>query len=416
MPRFCLRRTTSEAHEAGAALLSRRIRQHYDDDSPDVKEKLVLLLSTGDDAVSVYKILVKHHKRGLISFKNVVVFMTHEFCGGSTAHVHTVMWNALFKHIDIEPGNVYIMSGSDIDDKTCSNFDEKIESVGGIDIAFCCPEKDGSIGFNMTGSSLSGMSRLKTFAHSTCLAYADSFGGIQNIPKRGFTVGMSVVMSATDLITVCTGEIMQQPVVALADSSVSHVNCLSLIQYHSRAVIVADNTACGELRAKTVSYFTHIQRRLDPKDFPEDKLNDIEPLTDMLPATSKGSGVLRVINVLLLRNGELINDDLWVRHGKVISPAQRFWEAHSIKEYAAEWIYDGKGCICTAGLIDLQINGAFGVDFSSPSLTADEVCLITKYLMILLLLFLCNLLLSFVRPTVRYGKSFFFLIIWLTIQ
>eukprot|EP01060_Flectonema_neradi_P036709 TRINITY_DN7148_c0_g1_i1.p1 TRINITY_DN7148_c0_g1~~TRINITY_DN7148_c0_g1_i1.p1 ORF type:complete len:711 (+),score=115.32 TRINITY_DN7148_c0_g1_i1:43-2175(+) len=382
MPRFCIRETASEAHKAGAALLLRRIRQHYDDDSPDRKEKLVLLLSTGNDALSVYKYLVDFHKRNLISFKNVVIFMTHEFCVGKEhpASIHTVMWNSFLKHIDIEPGNVHIMNGlTDTDAAaTCADFDNKMAALGGIDLAFCCPELDANIGFNMNGSSLSSKSRLKTFAHSTCLSYANSFNGIENIPKRGFTVGMASVMSATDFISVCTGEGMQQAVVALADSSVSHVNCLSLIQYHSGAIIIADDAACSELRAKTVRYFSFTQRRIDPKDFPEEGLEKIKPLPFTPPPTSKGSGVLRVVNILLLRNGELRNDELWVRHGKVISPAQRFWEAHNIKEYAAEWVLDGRGCICTAGLIDLQINGAFGVDFSSPSLTTEQINVVTK--------------------------------------
>ena len=39
------------------------------------------------------------------------------------------------------------------------------------------------------------------------------------------------------------------------------------------------------------------------------------------------------------------------------------------------------GCIVAAGFIDLQINGAFGVDFSSAQLTKEDVDFVSRSLL-----------------------------------
>lgn len=66
-------------------------------------------------------------------------------------------------------------------------------------------------------------------------------------------------------------------------------------------------------------------------------------------------------NCRLLRNGELIKDDLWVRAGKIINPRKVFWE----EQVQADVQIDCNNLIISPGFIDLQINGGFGVDFSS---------------------------------------------------
>lgn len=65
------------------------------------------------------------------------------------------------------------------------------------------------------------------------------------------------------------------------------------------------------------------------------------------------SKVLVIKNALLLRGKHFIREDLWVAAGKIVHPQSR--ADHSI---------DGAGLFISPGLIDLQINGAFGTDFT----------------------------------------------------
>ncbi len=52
----------------------------------------------------------------------------------------------------------------------------------------------------------------------------------------------------------------------------------------------------------------------------------------------------------------------------------RFWEAvRNSDSFAADQTFDLKNNIIVPGFIDVQINGAFGVDFSNPKLTKEDV-------------------------------------------
>jgi N-acetylglucosamine-6-phosphate deacetylase len=91
--------------------------------------------------------------------------------------------------------------------------------------------------------------------------------------------------------------------------------------------------------------------------------------------------VIKIDNLRILRRGALLPGAMWMRGGRVICPQSRFWEARTGKEYAADLVLDGRGLIASPGFIDVQLNGAFGVDFSSPSLTAEDVKHVTRRLL-----------------------------------
>lgn len=73
-------------------------------------------------------------------------------------------------------------------------------------------------------------------------------------------------------------------------------------------------------------------------------------------------------NCRLLRDSKIIADDLWVRDGKIIDPRIIFWE----EQVKADVQIDCNNVIICPGFIDVQINGGFGVDFSSDTDKLEE--------------------------------------------
>jgi N-acetylglucosamine-6-phosphate deacetylase len=69
--------------------------------------------------------------------------------------------------------------------------------------------------------------------------------------------------------------------------------------------------------------------------------------------------VSRYYNARLLKNHELLYGELWTANGRIISPQEK-----------ADEEIDAQGFILAPGYIDLQINGGFGIDFSTQ---ADQV-------------------------------------------
>jgi len=80
------------------------------------------------------------------------------------------------------------------------------------------------------------------------------------------------------------------------------------------------------------------------------------------------SGLKQFINCRILRNSEIIKEDLWVRDGKIINPERIFFDE---KVQACERI-NCDNHIISPGFIDLQINGGYGVDFSYDIETVEQ--------------------------------------------
>lgn len=64
--------------------------------------------------------------------------------------------------------------------------------------------------------------------------------------------------------------------------------------------------------------------------------------------------IIQYINGKIIREGQIRNEDVWVQEGKIIPPA-----------YKPDQVYDLQGHYLAPGYIDLQINGGFGVDFTT---------------------------------------------------
>ncbi|ETW02733.1 N-acetylglucosamine-6-phosphate deacetylase [Aphanomyces invadans] len=82
---------------------------------------------------------------------------------------------------------------------------------------------------------------------------------------------------------------------------------------------------------------------------------------------------LKIENVRVLRDGVLVNTFLWVENGKIMDPQARYWKATSSLEYGPGTVVDGKGMIVAPGFIDIQLNGAFGHDFSDIDCTPEQI-------------------------------------------
>ncbi|KIX02631.1 uncharacterized protein Z518_08573 [Rhinocladiella mackenziei CBS 650.93] len=79
--------------------------------------------------------------------------------------------------------------------------------------------------------------------------------------------------------------------------------------------------------------------------------------------TSPPPGITKFVNGYLLRNGELVSGDLWISSetGRIISPQSAFYS-----HLRADRTVDLEGRILAPGFIDVQINGSYNFDFSTP--------------------------------------------------
>lgn len=232
--------------------------------APTAEHPFILGCPTGSSPLGMYRKLIELNKAGKVSFKNVVTFNMDEYCNLPRDHresYYTFMWSNFFNHIDILPENVNILNGNAEDPvEECRRYEEKIKSYGGIDLFLGGVGPDGHIAFNEPGSSLTSRTRMKTLTQDTIIANSRFFDGdVNQVPKTALTVGVGTVMDARSVLLIVNGHNKARALKHGVEGGVSQMWTISALQLHPKAIIVADDAACGELKVDTYRYFKDIE-------------------------------------------------------------------------------------------------------------------------------------------------------------
>lgn len=224
----------------------------------------VLGLPTGSTPLETYKELIRLHKAGEVSFKNVVTFNMDEYIGLDENHpesYHSFMWSNFFSHIDIEAENVHILNGNAADlAAECAAYEAAIVSAGGIDLFMGGVGEDGHIAFNEPFSSLQSRTRIKTLTPDTIAVNSRFFGGdISQVPTQALTVGVATILDARTVLILATGAKKARALRHAIEGGYNHQWTLSALQTHPRGIIVCDDRAAEELRVSTYRYFKALE-------------------------------------------------------------------------------------------------------------------------------------------------------------
>ncbi len=233
--------------------------------NPTPEKPFVLGCPTGSSPLGMYRELIRLNKEGKVSFRNVVTFNMDEYCGIPRDHeqsYHTLMWTNFFNHIDILPENVNILNGNAADpEEECRRYEEKIASYGGIDLFMGGVGPDGHIAFNEPGSSLTSKTRMKTLTQDTIIANSRFFENDLNlVPKTALSVGVGTVMAAKSVMLIVNGYNKARALKHGVEGGISQMWTISALQMHPKAIIVADEDACMELKVSTYRYFKDIEK------------------------------------------------------------------------------------------------------------------------------------------------------------
>ncbi|MDY3857783.1 MAG: glucosamine-6-phosphate deaminase [Muribaculaceae bacterium] len=227
-------------------------------------EHFVLGLPTGSTPVLTYRELIKAHKAGEVSFRNVVTFNMDEYVGLPAEHpqsYHAFMHDNFFHAIDILPENVNILNGMAGDlEAECAGYEERIRRAGGIDLFMGGIGEDGHIAFNEPFSSLKSRTRVKTLTEDTRIVNARFFDDdVDQVPTTALTVGVGTVMDSKEVMILATGIKKSRAVAAGVEGGVSSAWTISALQEHNHGIIVVDEAATGDLHVSTYRYFKDIE-------------------------------------------------------------------------------------------------------------------------------------------------------------
>ena len=248
--RVCEDNLTGSKHLAKTIALAMRQKQQDG-------ESIVLGLATGSSPVKVYQELVRMHQEEGLSFKNVYTFNLDEYYpmkpDAVQSYVH-FMHDHLFNHIDIPKDNIHIPDGTISMEEMqsyCDFYEDKITSLGGIDIQILGIGRTGHVGFNEPGSWEHSLTRLVRLDNLTRQDAQNDFVN-QDVPYRAITMGIKTIMEAKAIYIMAWGG-HKAPIVRTAvEGEVTSAVPSTYLQHHPNTRFFVDKGAASELtRFKT---------------------------------------------------------------------------------------------------------------------------------------------------------------------
>jgi len=206
------------------------------------KRNLALGLATGATPLGVYKKIIELHQKGEIDFTEVVTFSLDEYLGLEKDHSQSFafyMEENLFKHINIRKDNTVQILG-----------------IG----------RNGHIGFNEPGSSLSSRTRVKTLVEETVKDNARFFKSEEEVPRFCLTMGIGTVMEAKMIILLASGKNKSDAIFKSVEGPVTASIPASVLQLHPRVKILVDEEA-GSLLSRRDYYKWVFKNKDRVKDY-----------------------------------------------------------------------------------------------------------------------------------------------------
>jgi glucosamine-6-phosphate deaminase len=209
-------------------------------------------ISGGASPVPVYEELVRIHKEGRVSFKNVVVFNTYEFypvLDFSFSNLQ-MLKDVFLDKIDIDPKNIYSPDATVEKEQIgeiCEEFEKILENTGGMDYLLLGLGSKGNVGFNMPGSSLHSQTRMVMLDGDSRADISHNFGSLDKVPVSAITIGLYDMMEAKKITLVAWGEQKAESIKDIVEGAVADYVPGSVLQTHPEATVYVDLAAASEL-------------------------------------------------------------------------------------------------------------------------------------------------------------------------
>ena len=226
----------------------------------------VLGLASGETPRATYRELVRAHREGGLSFRQVSTFNLDEYVGlepGSPQSYRTYMRRELFDHVDIDPCNTFLPEcPPGTDPRTVGpSYEARIAECGGIDLQLLGVGANGHIGFNEPTSSLASRTRIKTLTRATIDANRQYFDDPSKQPQLAVTMGIATIMDARHVVLLATGERKSDAVRRLVEGPVTASCPASILQMHERVTVLLDAAAAARLELRDYYDWVAAQKR-----------------------------------------------------------------------------------------------------------------------------------------------------------
>lgn len=207
-----------------------------------LKSNSVLGLATGSTPIGTYKQLVEWYNKGDIDFSQVTSINLDEYIGldpSNNQSYRYFMNDNLFSHVNIPMEQTHVPNGLAKDmEKECTEYDELIRNMGGIDLQLLGIGHNGHIGFNEPDNAFEKTIHIVTLGESTIEANARFFNSIDEVPKQAITMGIKSIMQAKKILLVANGSDKEEIIKKALYGPVTPSVPASILQLHPDLTVV----------------------------------------------------------------------------------------------------------------------------------------------------------------------------------
>ena len=206
------------------------------------KPESILGLATGSSPLGTYDGLIEAYNNGEIDFSKVTTINLDEYIGltpDNDQSYRYFMETNLFSKINVRKDFTFVPDGCAEDiQKECKEYDERIASLGGIDIQLLGIGLDGHIGFNEPDDVFVKETHLVDLDPSTIEANARFFDSIDDVPKQAVTMGMGGIMGAKKVLLIANGKNKEEIVKKAFFGPITPKVPASILQLHPDVTVI----------------------------------------------------------------------------------------------------------------------------------------------------------------------------------
>ena len=209
-------------------------------------------LTTGSSPIALYKSLVRRHKAGEVSFRNVEIYSIDEYYPAPADHHsrNRRLYEDLVAHIDVKPENVHVPKLDQIlDSEAVSEFCAEYDRMAsGLDLLIMGTGEKGQIGFNEAGASDKGRTRTVLLPYTSRKRQSRNFAGnVHETPDKAIAMGISTMLSAKKIHLIAWGEDKAEVVKKIVEDEINPSCPASYLQKHENISFYVDENAAAYL-------------------------------------------------------------------------------------------------------------------------------------------------------------------------
>ncbi len=219
-----------------------------------LKPNSTIGLATGNTTIGIHDEMVRAHTDFGVDYSRVKTCNLDEYVGLDAKLPSSCRYRinkGLLERINIKMENTYVPNGlTEPIENEMKTFAETVERFGGIDLQVLSIGSNGHIAFNEPGTPFESGIHLAPISQSTVKAKAELFGGEQNVPKYGISVGLRDIMMMKKILLVAKGKDKADAIFKTLAGPITTDVPSSELQLHRDLIVIIDEAAASLLPAE----------------------------------------------------------------------------------------------------------------------------------------------------------------------